>query len=293
MNTRKLIGTICVLLAATFWGLGGIAGQFLFENYHISAAWLIMLRQILSGLIFLIFAYSQGNNILKLVKEDFFSLIIFSIFGVFCCQYGFYWCVELCNAPTATVLQYTCPVLILLWEYFQGKDDLNSKEYLGVVLTITGVFLVCTHGNFTTLHLSPLTLFVGAVSALGMAFYKIYPLQLLKKYSIATVLGWGQLCSGVGMLSMANPFDIVPGWDWRATAAALFILFGATLLTFWLDMKGLMIIGPIQTSMISSWEPVCSMLAAVLLLHTPLVLADFAGITCIVLTILLLSLPKK
>ena len=293
MNTRKLIGTICVLLAATFWGLGGIAGQFLFENYHISAAWLIMLRQIFSGLIFLTIAYFQGANIIKPVKHNFSSLVIFSAFGAFCCQYGFFWCVELCNAPTATVLQYTCPVLVMLWEYFRGDDDLNLKEYLGVILTITGVFLVCTHGDYTTLHLSPLTMFSGALSAIGMAFYKVYPLQLLRKYSIATVLGWGQLFSGVGIMTMTNPFDIVPSWDWQATAAALFLLLGATVLTFWLDMKGLMIIGPIQTSMISSWEPVCSMLAAVLLLHTPLVLADFAGITCIVLTILLLSLPKK
>ncbi len=293
MNTKKLLGIVYVLLAATFWALGGISGQFLFENYRISAAWLVMLRQVSAGLIFLFIACSQGNNILEPVQKDFLSLVIFAAFGVFCCQYGFYWCIELCNAPTATVLQYTCPVLVLLWEYFQGKDTLNSKDYLGVVLTIVGVFLVCTHGNYTTLHLSPLTLFAGAVAAFGMAFYKVYPLQLLKKYSIATVLGWGQFFSGLGMMGMANPFDIVPGWDDRATAAFLFLLLGATVLTFWLDMKGLMIIGPVQTAMISSWEPVCSVLVAVWLLHTPLILADFLGIACIVLTILLLSLPKK
>ncbi len=282
-----------MLLAATFWALGGISGQFLFENYHISAARLVMLRQISAGLIFLFIAYSQGKNIFEPVKKNFLSLVIFSTFGVFCCQYGFYWCIELCNAPTATVLQYTCPVLVLLWEYFKAEEELYGKDYLGVMLTIVGVFLVCTHGNYTTLRLSPLTLFAGAVAAFGMAFYKIYPLHLLKKYSVATILGWGQFFSGLGMMGMANPFHIVPNWDWQATAAFLFLLFGATVLTFWLDMKGLIIIGPVQTTMISSWEPVCSVLVAVWMLHTPLILADFLGIACIVLTILLLSLRKK
>lgn len=293
MNHSKTLGIIYVLLAASFWALGGISGQFLFENYHISASWLVMYRQIFSGLIFLFIALCRGNDLITPLKKDFVRIAIFSVFGVFCCQYGFYWCVELCNAPTATVLQYTCPIVILLWETFRGENDLNGKDCLGVALAITGVFLICTHGDYTTLRLTPLTLFAGALGCFGMAFYKVYPLDLLKKYPIATILGWSQFISGLGMTCLANPFSIAPNWDWKATGAFLFLLLGATVLTFWLDMKGVMLIGPVQSALICSWEPVCSVLGAVFLLHTPLGLIDFLGIGCIVLMVFLLALPKK
>lgn len=293
MNHLKNLGIIYVLLAASFWALGGISAQFLFENYRISATWLVMLRQVGAGVIFLIIAFSRGNDLLTPLRKDFKSIVIFSILGVFCLQYGFYWCVELCNAPTATVLQYTCPIVILLWETFRGENDLNGKDCLGVALAITGVFLICTHGDYTTLRLTPLALFAGALSSLGTAFYKIYPLELLRKYPITTILGWGELISGLSMITLTNPFDIAPNWDWRATAALLFLLLGATVFTFWLDMKGVMLIGPVQSSLICSWEPVCSVLGAVLLLHTPLTLIDFVGIGCIVLMVFLLALPKK
>jgi len=282
-----------VLLAATFWAFGGLSGQFLYQNYHISAAWLIMLRQIFSGLIFLMFGFLNKEDLIKPIKEDFLSLTAFSVFGVFCCQYGFYWCVELCNAPTATVLQYTCPIFILLWETIKGHNNLNFKDCVGVIFAITGVFLICTHGDFSSLRLTPLTLFAGFLGCFGMVFYKVFPIDLLKKYSITSVLGWGQFISGVGMLAMANPFDIAPNWDLNATFAFLFLLFGATIFTFWLDMKGLMLIGPVKSSMVCSWEPVCSVLGAIFLLNTRLYAPDFIGMALIIFMVVLLSIPKK
>jgi hypothetical protein len=41
MQLSFRLGVIFILLAAAAWGLGGVAGQFLFQFYDVGAPWLI------------------------------------------------------------------------------------------------------------------------------------------------------------------------------------------------------------------------------------------------------------
>ncbi len=53
MHIDIIKGTVLILIAASAWGLGGVAGQYLFNNYGTDAVWLVMVRQIMAGVIFL------------------------------------------------------------------------------------------------------------------------------------------------------------------------------------------------------------------------------------------------
>ena len=46
-------GVILILLSAAAWGLGGVCGQYLYQFHAVTAPWLIAVRQVLAGLIFL------------------------------------------------------------------------------------------------------------------------------------------------------------------------------------------------------------------------------------------------
>lgn len=52
MQLSFRLGVIFILLAAAAWGLGGVAGQFLFQFYDVGAPWLIAVRQIIAGVVF-------------------------------------------------------------------------------------------------------------------------------------------------------------------------------------------------------------------------------------------------
>lgn len=56
---------------------------------------------------------------------------------------------------------------------------------------------------------------------------------------------------------------------------------------------GLKVVGATKASLISCAEPLASIIAVVLWLKTPLTLEDLVGMTCIILTVVLLSLPKN
>ena len=50
-----LKGIVLIVLAAAFWGLGGVAGQYLFQYHQVDAVWLVMVRQIVAGGMFLLY----------------------------------------------------------------------------------------------------------------------------------------------------------------------------------------------------------------------------------------------
>jgi len=53
------------------------------------------------------------------------------------------------------------------------------------------------------------------------------------------------------------------------------------------------VVGPTKASLISCVEPLSSILLVVLVLGTPLTVLDIVGMSCIIATVLLLSIQKK
>ena len=111
-----LKGIFLIIGAATCWGMGGVAGQYLYQYHQADMIWLCMARQILAGCLFLLFAaVVQKQNIFAILKADTWNIIEFSFLGILGAQLGFYYTIGLCNAATATVLQYMAPIYVMLW----------------------------------------------------------------------------------------------------------------------------------------------------------------------------------
>lgn len=289
-----LKGIFLIVGAATCWGMGGVAGQYLFQYHGVDSFWLCMVRQILAGLLFLLFAaVVQKQDVFAIVKERTWDIVEFSFLGILGAQLGFYYTISLCNAATATVMQYTAPIYVMLWMSYKAKRCPEGRELVGIVGALVGVFLIATHGSIDSLAISPMALFIGILSALSYAYYSIKPGEMLKKYTAPTLIGWGQLISGLSLIALRNPFAPAGTWDTHAALAFGYLLFGATIASYALYLAGLKIVGPTKASLISCAEPLASIISVVLLLDTKLLMPDYIGMGCIIFTVLLLSMPKK
>ncbi len=282
------------MLAAAAWGMGGVAGQYLFQYHNADATWLVMVRQILAGFMFLLYAgLIQKQDVFAMLKRENRDLVAYSFFGVLGAQLGFYYTISLCNAATATVLQYTAPIFVMVWMSRKNKRLPEGREVLGIIFALFGVFLIATHGSVTSLALSPAAIGVGLLSSLAYAYYTVKPAEMLKKYTAASLIGWGQLISGLALILLRNPFKPQGTWDLPAAGAFIYLLFGATILSYSVYLAGLKIVGPTRASLISCAEPLASIIAVVSVLGTELVLEDLLGMACIIFTVTMLSLPKK
>ncbi len=287
-------GILCIIGAATLWGMGGVSGQYLYTYHNADPIWLVMIRQIIGGSLFLLYSFLvQKQNVVAALRTHTRDMLEFSFLGILTSQLGFYYMISLSNAATSTVLQYMAPVYVMLWMSYKEKRCPEKRELVGIVLAVVGVFLIATHGSLDSLALSPMALLIGFISAVGYAYYSIKPVNMLKQHTSATIIGWGQLLSGLFLLLFRNPFAPAGNWDVYAVLAAGYLILGATIGSYGLYLKGLPIIGSTKASLISCFEPLASICAVVLLLHTKLAMMDYIGMACIILTVVLLSIPRK
>ena len=295
MERREALrGMAIALIGGIFWGLAGVFGQFLFEYKGTNARWLVSVRLVLAGLLLLsTVVVKQRATFWKIWtdKKDAATLVLFGILGMAGCQLSYYTAVELSNAGTATVLQYTAPVLILGYEAVRMRRRPRGFEIAALVLALAGTFLLATHGNPGFMSLSGKALAWGLMSAVMMAVYNLLPAKLMKKYGTFCVIGWGMLVGGIVLSAFTHPWHVVGRWDLEAVGAMAVVVVLGTVLSFSFYMEGVRMIGAAKASLLASVEPVTATIASALIMHVVFAGMDVLGIVFILGAVLLLSVP--
>ncbi len=295
-GTSQASGIVMALLAAIFWGLSGTCAQYLFEQKDIQPSWLVSWRLLLAGIMLVIFAITRKNSDAFLVwknRTDAFSLIIFSLLGMAAVQYTYFHSISLSNAATATVLQYIGPLFVVAFYALKHRRWPVLVEYASLLLALAGTFLLVTHGSFEKLVISEAALFWGLISAFTLAFYTIQPVQLLRKYSAASITGWGMLAGGLSLSMFTQPWHIQGNWDTGTWLAFIYIILFGSLVAFYIFLRSVTIIGAPMASLLCCVEPLAAAAVAVLWLDVPFGGLDWLGTLCVLLTIVLLTLGTK
>ena len=126
--------------------------------------------------------------------------MLFALFGLFLNQFAYLSAIQETNAGTATVLQYVCPVGILVYTCIKDKVAPTLAEIISIGLAIGGTFLIATHGKLDQLSVTA-GLFWG-LFCIDHALYIILPIALIKKWGSISVIGVGMVISGL----VAIPF---------------------------------------------------------------------------------------
>ncbi|MFU1859533.1 DMT family transporter [Sphingobacterium sp. NGMCC 1.201703] len=295
-NNKVLKGFLLAVSAAILWGVSGTFGQFLFQQRGLNVEWLITIRMLVTGAVLLILAGANNRRDLWSIwhnRKDAIDLLLFSIVGVLAVQYSYFAAINYSNAATATVMQYTGPVMIAIYIALKERKFPNGKTCLAILLAVLGTFLLVTHGKIGTLSISGIALFFGLVSAVTLAFYTLQPVHLLNKYKSTVVIGWGMLIGGIAFCFVRAPWDVAGVWDMQTYSYTSFIVFFGTLIPFYAYLTAVKLIGGQKTSLLASAEPLSAALLAVLWLNTPFAFTDWMGTACIILTIVLLGTSKK
>lgn len=289
-------GILLALLAGILWGITGPLGQFLFDEKTITPEWLVTCRLIVSGTVILLGMFVKRRWEIFTIwkdKKDAVHMVIYSVAGMMAVQYSFFVAVETSNGGTATVLQYTNPVMIILYLALFQKVRPKSKEVVAVLLALAGIFLLSTNGNLHTLVITPKGLFMGLLCAVFTCFYSMLPRRLMEKYDEVMVCGWSMFIGGIVLAIWKNPWKIGAGADYQVWGLfGMLVLFG-TVIPFIASLKAIMLSGPMYANVLASIEPVVASFLTFLFLGTTFGGFEILGFGCIILTIVMLSLNKK
>lgn len=295
MNKLRLKGIILVIFGSTLWGICGTVAEFLFQH-NFTPEWLVVVRLLLSGILLLSYGLlkkDQGVTEIWKNKKDVITLISFGVLGILGSQYTYFIAIKHGNAATATILQYLSPVIITCYVAVCSKKLPKKSQLLAISLAILGTFFIITKGNINSLSISKEALFAGLGSAVAVALYTLQPVNLLKKYSAISIIGWGMIIGGIAFSFINPPWQFSGSWSVGTVSAVGFVVIFGTLFAYCCYLGSLNYIQPTETSILGAFEPLSAAFLSVIWLKNPFGVGDFIGTVCIIATTVILAYSKK
>lgn len=193
------------------------------------------------------------------------------------------------NAPTATILQYLMPIVILGYIILTEKRKPMVREVLCIAMAIIGTILLVTKGSLHTLAISHEALFWGIISSFAAAVYTLQPRNMLKAYRSSLVVGWGLLIGGIILSSFKSPFNFTGSFDFQAFIGLAFVILCGTVLSFWTYIESTKYLYPTEVGTMASLEPFSSVILSVIFMNVSFGLPEIIGSLLIVGTVFILA----
>lgn len=293
METKiKLRGMTLASLASSLWAVSGISGEILFKKFNFSSDWLVSTRTLISGiLLFLIVIFIEKKSILRPLKNkiDCAGIILFGTAGMYLVQYTYFKTIELSNVSFATILQFTAPFFIFIYESIKNKKVPAVSTVILLLMTILGVIFIATKGNFSNLSVSLEALLLGIISAIMIAFYSTYPKKLLKKYGSITVVGWGMIVGSI-ISNVIHPIWKIEGdINTQSIIQVMIVVILGTSIAYLIYIASLNYISSSLAGILTAFEPVLAAILSVAIFGLKFSFIEIVGFVLVFVSIFILE----
>ena len=288
----KLRGMLLASLASSLWAISGISGEILFKKFNFSSDWLVSTRTLISGiLLFLIVIFIEKKSVLKPLKNkrDCAGIILFGTAGMYLVQYTYFKTIELSNVSFATILQFTTPFFIFIYESIKNKKFPAVSTVILLFMTILGVVFIATKGNFSNLSISLEALLLGVISAIMIAFYSTYPKKLLKKYGSITVVGWGMIIGSI-ISNVIHPIWKIEGnVNAKSMIQVIIVVILGTSIAYLIYIASLNYISSSLAGILTAFEPVLAAILSVAIFGLKFSFIEIVGFVLVFVSIFILE----
>ena len=288
----KLRGMLLASLASSLWAISGISGEILFKKFNFSSDWLVSTRTLISGiLLFLIVIFIEKKSVLKPLKNkrDCAGIILFGTAGMYLVQYTYFKTIELSNVSFATILQFTAPFFIFIYESIKNKKIPAVSTVILLFMTILGVVFIATKGNFSNLSVSLEALLLGVISAIMIAFYSTYPKKLLKKYGSITVVGWGMIIGSI-ISNVIHPIWKIEGnVNTKSMIQVIIVVILGTSIAYLIYIASLNYISSSLAGILTAFEPVLAAILSVAIFGLKFSFIEIVGFVLVFVSIFILE----
>lgn len=291
---NRLRGIIMIIAGSMLWGATGPTMEWLLNQTMMTAEFMLALRLILAGIFILTLLKCQKKDVFSVWKNQHSAtqLVIFSIVGMVGLQYTFVKSIEVSNAIVATLLQFLAPIFIVIYVSLRYKSWPPKTQVIGIVGTLFGLYLLLTNGSISSILVSKDALIWGVCLGLTYAFYTLYPARLMAEIGVIMIIGWGMIISGV-IFGILGQVWTLAQWQLLEDPFIVVLILGISLFgssAFILFLSSLKYITPVETSILSSFEPLTAMMISVLWLGSVLLGWQIVGILLMLIFVSYLSI---
>ncbi len=290
---RKLIFTyIAMLLAMLFWGFSFIWTIKLLEFYE---PFTIVLFRLVISTLFLLVAGLALKRLKPLRLKDAKMMILLAFFEPFLYFIGEAYGLKYVSATVSSVLIATIPLFSPVAAWYFYKEKLSGLNLLGIIVSVSGVFLVIISDDFQLNASFKGILFMGLAvfSAIG---YSVVVINISKGYNVFSIIFYQNLFGIIFFLPLFFYFDFNHFITVEITLEILKPLLALAILAssvaFMLFTYGIRELGLVKANSIANIIPVFTAIFSYFFLHEILSDINIFGIL-VVLTGLFFSQLKK
>lgn len=295
---KRLKGIIFIVSGAMLWGATGPLMEWLLNHTPLTVSFMLTIRLSVAGILLLTYLLLTGKNIFGIWQHKLWGrqLIVFGIAGMLGVQFTFVAAINESNAVLATLLQFLAPIFVVAYVSLSLKKWPPKYQVLGIIGTLIGLFLLLTNASFESLLISPKALLWGIGVGLTFAFYTLYPARLMKEWSVLLVVGWGMLVGGFTLGLVSCVWQQSTQWvvlvDFKILMLLVALIFFGTV-AFILFLSSMKYITAVETSILSSIEPLTAMVISVIIFGTSLGFWQLIGVFVMLVCVTWLSIAGE
>jgi drug/metabolite transporter (DMT)-like permease len=284
-------GTLMCLGSGAAFGAMAVFGKLAYDE-GATVGTLLAVRFGLAAVLFwaLVFVGGRLHEVRSMARRDLVAGLALGACG-YALQAGCYFtALEHIDASLLALVLYTYPAIVAAAAVAIGRERLNTRKLAALALASGGLALVLLGAG--TGALDP----VGA--ALGLAAAVVYTIYILVSEGVAgrtrPIVLSALVCTGAtitltvgaSLIGEFRPGDLTPaGWGWLACLAAVSTV-GAVSLFF----AGLARVGATTASILSTVEPVVTVVLAYLVFGEVLGVVQIVGGALVLAAVLVLNL---
>lgn len=283
---KDYLGIVCVIVSAIIFGLMPLGAKYVYANGSNSIT-LTFHRVLFSTPVLFIFAKRKSKDPIKISISQLKDIFILSI-GYISTPLLLLASYNYISTGTATTVHFIYPVLVLIGCAILFNEKINLVRGICTILCMLGLVTFYTPGDTVT----GVGLAISFLSGITYAFYVIYiaksKLKGLNTYLVAFYLS---LIGSLEVLILALftntlTFDLSPG-AWLVSIVFALATSGLATILF---QTGTKIVGPQRSSLLSTFEPLTSVLVGVLIFGEKLTLVSAIGMVLILTSVVLLGI---
>lgn len=296
-------GYLYIATATLLWGIAASLGRAAFtgrllpagQRLQVDPLILSQSRTSFSFLVLLpILIVRRGWRRLKLPAMDFGRLVLLGVLGVAASNYFYYLAIQKTNVATAIILQYTAPVLVLLYMVARGLQKATLHRLSAVALAVVGSVLAIGVVGAGGLRLNTVGVIAGMLAAVSFSFYNVAGHNMLARYDRWIVLLYTTLSAALFWLVVNPPWKLAAahysGIEWSFLLVFAVV---SVLAPFSFYFAGLQHLEPTRAIVSSCLEPVFSIVIAAVVLGEGARPAQVVGIVVVLAAIVLVQLPDR
>jgi len=277
-------GTVLTVLASISFSLSGPLAKALIDA-GLSPQQIVTARIITAtGLLFL-FVLVTRPALLRVRRGDVRLLVVYGVVGVAGVQVFYFAAVSRIPVGVAILIEYSSPLLVVLWVRFVRGTVLPKAAWLGTGVALVGLAMVAQ--VWQGLRLDAFGVLFAVAAAFCIAAY-----FLLGEHAVGTIepLGlvtWGMAVGSAGMLVLAPPWTFpddamsrtVAVGPWAPQAWVLIVVLAvvATALAYLFSISALRHVPSNVASVLALTEPIVVIFVAWALLNQQLALIQLIG----------------